>query len=459
MKATKPIIILVLPLLFAWPAAAQEHEHHQPKPDTAKTHIQHNEMPQHQEHRDMQHEMMPMSHAFSRNLPMNRNGSGTGWLPDASPMYGNMFHTGDWMLMLHYNLFLRYNNQDVFKDGNRGDSQFDAPNWVMLMGQRFLGEKGLFRFSTMISLDPLTVGGEGYPLLFQTGETFEDEPLIDRQHPHDLFSELSIGYTHMLSEEADVFLYLGYPGEPALSNVAFMHRPSALNNPDSPLGHHWQDATHISFGVATLGFRYRNWKLEGSSFTGREPDEERYDFDKPRFDSRSARLTFNPSKNWSLQASHAFVRSPEVSEPDEDVYRTTASALYGKKLTGNNRFLTGSLNWGYNYVDEHHKEHSFLLESNLQSDKFAVYGRYEFVQKSSEELGFEEYAFEHDELFNVNALTIGANRQILEIGTVNFNLGAQVSVFRTENTLHSYYGELPVSAQVYLRVFPAAMFP
>lgn len=70
---------------------------------------------------------------------------------------------------------------------------------------------------------------------------FEGSPLIDRQHPHPLFSELSVGYTHMILEEADVFVYLGCPSEPALSNVTFMHRPSALNNPYSPLGHHWQD--------------------------------------------------------------------------------------------------------------------------------------------------------------------------------------------------------------------------
>ena len=405
----------------------------------------------------MQHGDIPMSHAFSRNLPMNRNASGTGWLPDESPMYGNMIHKNDWMFMLHYNLFLRYNNQDVFGSGNRGDSQFDAPNWLMLMGQRFVGERGLFRFSAMVSLDPLTVGGNGYPLLFQTGETYNGQPLIDRQHPHDLFSELSVGYTYMLSEESDVFVYLGYPGEPAISSVAFMHRPSALNNPDSPLGHHWQDATHISFGVATLGFRYQNFKLEGSSFTGREPDEARYDFDKPRFDSRSARLTFNPTTQWSLQASTAYVKSPEAGEPEEDVYRTTASALYSKMLPGNNRFLTTALNWGYNYVDPNHKEHSVLLESTLQNESFAVYGRYEFVQKSAEELGFGEEEFGHDALFGIQALTIGANRKVAQLGTVNLHLGAQASLFRGSSDLHPFYGELPVSGQVYLRVFPGLM--
>jgi hypothetical protein len=402
---------------------------------------------------------MPMSHAFSRNLPMTRNASGTGWLPDESPMYGNMFHARDWLFMLHYNVFFRYNKQDVFESGQRGDSQFDAPNWFMLMGQRPLGARGLFTFSTMISLDPWTVGGNGYPLLFQTGETYNDQPLIDRQHPHDLFSELSVGYTHMISEEADVFLYLGYPGEPALSNVAFMHRPSALNNPDSPLGHHWQDATHITFGVATLGVRYRNFKLEGSSFTGREPDERRYDFDRPRFDSRAVRLTYNPTARLSLQASTAYVKSPESLEPDEDVYRSTASVLWGKKLAGKDHFLTTALNWGYNWVDANHKEHSVLLESNLQHNTYALYARYEWLQKSGEELGFDEEAFGHDAVFGIHALTAGANRQLLQLGTVKTHIGAQVSLFRGATELHPYYGELPVSAQLYLRVFPTAMVP
>src|SRR3546814_3723923 len=128
---------------------------------------------------------------------------------------------------------------------------------VTFLSQRGFGEKGLFRFSAMVSLDELIGGGNGYPLLFQAGETFNGPPLVDRQHPHDFIAELSVGYTHRFSNDVDVFGYFGYPGEPALGPVAFMHRPSAMNNPDAGLGHHWQDATHIIFGVATLGVRYK----------------------------------------------------------------------------------------------------------------------------------------------------------------------------------------------------------
>jgi len=224
---------------------------------------------QHEQHQTSVQDTVPagsqqhhatMSHAFSQSLPMTRNGSGTGWLPDASPMYGYMLHGKRWMYMFHGNIFVRYNKQDLFDKGSRGDSKVDAPNWVMGMGQRKVGSRGLFRFSGMFSLDPL-FGGEGYPLLFQTGETYQGEPLVDRQHPHNLFSELSVAYTHKFSSESDAFIYLAYPGEPALGPVAFMHRPSSQNNLDSPLGHHWQDATHITFGVTTLGIRYRMLKL------------------------------------------------------------------------------------------------------------------------------------------------------------------------------------------------------
>lgn len=218
-----------------------------------------------------------MSHAFSQSLPMNRNGSGTGWLPDQTPMYAWMKHSDKWMYMLHGAVFLRQNFQNINNDYRNGGKQFDAPTWVMGMARRKTKNNGLFLFRAMMSLDPFTVGGNGYPLLFQSGESYDGVPLVNRQHPHDLFSELAIGYTQKVSSDPDVSLYLAYPGEPALGPNAFMHRISSLNNPDAPLGHHWQDATHVTFGVATLGIRDL-WQTnlcrpacDGNSGVGFEP--------------------------------------------------------------------------------------------------------------------------------------------------------------------------------------------
>ena len=203
---------------------------------------------------------MGMTHSLSRNLSMNRNGSGTSWHPDNTPMYAYMKTptNGRWSYMLHYALYLRYTSQNVNNANGRGrDSQFGAPSWVMGMAQRKVGRRGLFQVRLMLSPDALLVGNGGYPLLFQTGESYKGQPLIDRQHPHDLVSELSVSYAHAFSKDIDLYGYVGYPAEPAMGPPAFMHRISSFNNPDAPISHHWQDATHILFGVATVGFRYK----------------------------------------------------------------------------------------------------------------------------------------------------------------------------------------------------------
>lgn len=426
-----------------------QHMHHIDMQDTA--------MNSGHMHMTMDMSSTPMSHSLSLNLPMNRNGSGTGWLPDASPMYGYMVHTPRWMFMFHGNLFLRYNNQDFTNKGNRGDAKVDAPNWIMAMGQRRVGKNGLFHFNIMMSADALIAGGSGYPLLFQTGESWNDQPLVDRQHPHDLFSELSVAYAHALSPKADVYAYIGYPGEPALGSVAFMHRPSALYNPDAPLSHHWVDATHITFGVATVGVRYGKFKIEGSSFTGREPDENRYNFDKPRFDSRSARLSFNPNSNWALQVSHAYIKQPEELHPGEDIYRTTASAVYALPLAGINRYFNATALWGMNKMHAHDAEHAVLAEAALTLNRLAVYGRYEWLQKSTEELNLNENIYSHDAIFPTNAFTLGAAYDLLRFAHLRLAGGTQLSLYDTDSRLHSLYGDKPMAIQVYLRLYPDLM--
>lgn len=393
-----------------------------------------------------------MSHAFSRSLPMNRNGSGTGWLPDNTPMYAWMKSGDTWSTMLHGGLFIRQNWQNI--NNSKADArQFDAPGWVMGMAQRKTGRNGLLLFRGMLSIDPITVGGDGYPLLFQSGETYDGKPLVNRQHPHDFISELSVGYTQRLNDDVDVSVYIGYPGEPAIGPTAFMHRISSMNNPDAPLGHHWQDATHIIFGVATAGVRYKNFKLEASSFTGREPNEERFNFDRPRFDSYSYRLSFAPSKSIVLQASRAFIKSPEELDPDQDVDRTTASVIFSGK-THHNKTLTAAMVYGFNDEGGHHQESSFLMESNYQVKKLAVYGRYEWIEKSGEEL---QITIPGEDIFSIQALTLGVNYRIGSWLKTDTAIGVQGTFNFIPSSLESIYGSTPFSFQTYLRIVPRLM--
>ncbi len=320
---------------------------------------------------------MQMSMQSSVNIadPMSRESSGTAWVPDSTPMYGKMFMFGNDMLMLHGAIFPRYTNVST----RRGDDRIDAPNWIMGMYSHPFGDRAQLGGRLMMSLDPLTEG------LFQSGESWHDQPLHDRQHPHDLFDELSISYSQKFVSDLSAYLYFGYPGEPALGPPTFMHRASAMDDPDAPLGHHWQDSTHVTFGVATAGLVWRNVKIEGSIFTGREPDEDRYNFDEPQFDSYSGRISWNPTQNLALQVSYGYIKSPEALEPDLKRHRTTASIIYNQPLGADSNW-SNSFVWGQNHDTGEGKTQSFLIESNYQRERDTVYVRWERVQKSGHEL-------------------------------------------------------------------------
>ncbi|NCD69470.1 hypothetical protein [Mucilaginibacter agri] len=458
MKALLTLLLLTLGL-----GVSAQHQH---KTDPASTKsssdttmkMDHSKM-DHSKMQSMQMDDMPMmTSQFSRSLPMNRDGSGTSWQPDESPINAYMIHGKKWMTMIHGNIFFRYNNQDLFNGGSRGKYKFDAPNWLMGMTQRKVGEHGLFSINTMFSLDAFLVGNGGYPLLYQTGESYKGNKLVDKQHPHDLFSELSVAYTQQLSKASDLYFSFGYPGEPALGPPVFMHRLSAMSNPDAPLSHHYADATHITFGVATLGFRVDNFKIEGSTFKGREPDEFRYGFDPMKFDSYSVRLSYNPSRQWALQVSNGWIHSPEEIEPQQNVKRFTASAIHTKMLSDDS-YVSTTLVYGQNHYSDNGKTlPSALLESTLQLSKTAIYGKYEFVRKDADELDLEDHHTGYNPNYNINAFTLGINRTLGQfIKNTDLRAGVQGTLNVSPSALNYLYGSAPVGLEVYLRISPSIM--
>jgi hypothetical protein len=439
----KTIIVYIVAVLSFYSVHAQQ----QPKKDTSMKGMDMSNMKM-----DTMGSMK-MNSQYSLDVPMSRDGSGTSWVPDETPMYAYMIHGKKWMTMIHGSIFLRYNNQDLFKSGSRGGSKVDAPNWFMAMTQRQIGKNGLFSINTMFSLDPFLVGPSGYPLLYQTGESYKGQKLVDRQHPHDLFAELSVNYTQRIAKDFDVSLSFGYPGEPALGPPVFMHRLSAMNDPDAPLTHHYADATHITFGTSTLGFRYKDFKLEGSIFTGREPDEYRYNFDPIRFDSYSVRLSYNPSKEWALQVSNGWIHSPESIEPQQNVDRFTASAIYTKMLDDDS-FIATTLVYGQNHYSDNQKTlPSVLLESSWQMHKTALYGRYEYVQKDADELDLTS-TYPLNPNFMINAITLGVNRIIATVYKTNLTAGIQSTLNVSPTELRDLYGSTPIGFEVYLRITP-----
>lgn len=392
--------------------------------------------------------------------PMTRESSGTAWMPDSTPMYSWMkMYSGGAMLMLHGNMFFRYtqvgSNRDVSIAGKGSRARFDAPSMLMAMYSKPISENSQIGFRGMMSLDPIIERGYGYPLLYQSGELYRGEPIHDRQHPHDFFSELSASYSYKFDDKSSAYLYVGYPGEPALGPPTFMHRVSGMNNPDAPLGHHWQDATHITYGVVTAGYTYDKVKFEASAFNGTEPDENRWAFDAPRLNSFSGRLSFNPTKEWSFQVSHGYLRNPERAEPEIKILRkTTASAVYNKKLS-DDRNLAAAFVWGQNYA-EGERTNAYLFEADYQFHKNAIFGRIESVAKSGHELVLDE-ADEHD-IFRVGAYSIGYVREIYRGKGLDLGLGAAVTFNTNPPSLIPYYGGTSHQGwQVFFRVRPSAM--
>jgi hypothetical protein len=395
-------------------------------------------------------EMPVMTSALFPGLSMAREGSGTSWQPDVSPVFAWHVPVGSWTVMIHGCAFLRYTDQDAGRAGTRGGRRVDAPNWVMIMAHPPHGGKGGFSLRGMFSLDPLTEGGHGYPLLFQTGESWQGEALVDRQHPHDLFSELSLSYGRSVGQDAGVFLYFGFPGEPALGPPAFMHRSSSQSNPDAPLGHHLQDSTHITFGVLTGGVRYKSVKIDASIFTGREPDEDRFGFDRPRFDSGSVRLSFNPSDRLAMQVSHGFLRSPEANRSEANIGRTTASLIMSQPLPAEAVWTT-TLVWGMNASAREPATHSLLVDSEIFFKRASFYSRVEVVQRQAHDLKLDDLG---DRILPIAALTAGATWKLRSGLDFQIHAGAQASLYHFSDVVAIEYGKGPFSFEIFFRLSP-----
>ena len=396
------------------------------------------EMAGHQGMHDM-HEMKGMLGAY----PMTREASGTSWQPDSSKHEGIHQMLGDWSLMIHGYANVIYDRQS----GPRGDTKTFSQSMLMVMGQRSLGP-GTLGVRGMFSLDPL-MGKSGYPELFQTGESANGvTPLIDRQHPHDLAMEMAATYSIPLSPDSSAFAYVGLPGEPALGPVAFMHRFSGIDNPEAPITHHWLDSTHISYGVTTLGYTYRNLKLEASAFHGREPDQFRYNIDTGKLDSQSARLTYNPNPNWSGQISYGRIKSPEQLEPDVNVRRTTASVTNNTPI-GDKAWQT-TFAWGRNNPNHGQVTNGYLLESAVtvgQSHTF--FGRAERVDKNELFLAGSPLA---GQSFKVNKASLGYVYDLPTEGHYRIGIGGVVSTYAIPSELNATYGKNPNSAMLFVRI-------
>ncbi len=395
------------------------------------------------DHATMNH-AMPMRGALGP-YPMTREASGTSWQPDAANHGGVHGAWNGWSLMGHAMLNGVYDRQG----GARGADKAFVGGMLMGSARRDLASGDVIALRAMVSPEPL-MGKRGYPLLLASGETADGTTtLIDRQHPHDLIMELSASYSHRLDARSSVFVYAGLPGEPAFGPPAFMHRLSTMDSPEAPITHHWLDSTHITYGVLTGGFVQDNWKIEASRFTGREPDEHRFDIETPKMDSTAIRASWNPSAAWSLQASWADLESPEALEPATDERRWSASAIHTRKVFANGLWST-TLAWGRKDRSDGVTLDGVALESALKPNAdWTLFARAERLE--TDELD-PHPGHAHGDVAKVAKLSLGAIRDWRVAESLKFGVGGLLTANAVPGALKGDYGSSPTGAMAFVRL-------
>jgi hypothetical protein len=384
--------------------------------------------------------------------------SGTSAEPNSTPapMLMSMHGAGSsaWMLMLHGNGFV----SDIQQTSPRGGDKLFSTNWAMPMAQRALGP-GQLTLRAMLSLEPATVTGRQYPLLFQQGETAYGLPIADGQHPHNFFMELAALYDLHLGERTLFSVYAAPVGDPAIGPIAFPHRESAMEDPVATLGHHQEDSTHISYDVVTAGLTHSWLRVEAGGFHGREPNEHRWEIQQAAIDSWSTRLTLQPGQNWSGQYSWAHLHSPEALFPTENQDRMTASAMYNHAFSHCGNWAS-TLVWGRTRdLPDYLVENSYLVESTLRfHTRNYAYTRIEDVDRTSELLLGEKPlppGFTEKSAGRVQAYTFGYDRDVsAHLPHILAALGAQVTAYTPGAKLQPVYGTNPIGVVIYLRFRP-----
>jgi len=437
-------------------AMPTQHEGHEPELPASQSQMDHPQMDHAQTDRaqmdraQMDHARMTHGDAGTGHemtgaygpYAMSREASGTAWQPDSSIHGGVHASAGDWMLMGHATLNLVYD----WQEGPRGNDKTFVSGMLMGSARRDFANGNTLQFRAMLSPDPF-MGRRGYPLHLAAGETADGVvPLVDRQHPHDFFMELSASYSVRLGERDSFFLYAGLPGEPAFGPPAFMHRMSIMDSPEAPITHHWLDSTHITFGVLTAGFVHDAVKIEASRFHGREPDEHRYDIETGSLDSTSVRLSWNPTTNLALQASWAHLVSPEQLEPDENQTRWSASAIYTRRI-GDRGWWSTTLAWGRRSA-EHDQLDAFAIEGAVNYDDWTLFGRAEFAEQNE----LLVVGGHHGPTFDVGKFSIGALRDFRVAEHVRIGVGGLYAFNFVPAQLEALYDGDPNGAMLFVRL-------
>lgn len=351
----------------------------------------------------------------------------------------------------------------AYQSGSYGTSQGYETGRMKTEVSRSWNRSSLI-FRNVLSSDPL-MGARGYAQRFQTGGTADGRtPLVDRQEPDDFISELSAQLRLEISESQSIHTYWALPGMPCLGPGEFSE-----DIPDVPLGHHWQNNSDISYGVATGGYQWNAFTLEGSVFRGREPDNRHWDIEKARFDSWASRVSAS-WRPWTAQASFGRLHSPEQLSPMQDQERASLSLSYDHDSW--TAPIQATLAFGRVWPRGIRATDSVIFECIERSGASATFfQRYEYLENDHLIIGGSPLVgpvlaaaqrhqpFTTDggipvpiRFFPFHKFTLGARYDFWHKAQATLGFGASASFHLIPKILTRVYGDTPATVSVFLRL-------
>ncbi len=348
----------------------------------------------------------------------------------------------------------RFNVFGVFSavQGLRGVNQFAAPNMFMIDAGSTIGTRQFINLDLMGTTELWTYSQHGYPELLQVGEERSDgTAFVDAQHPHSSpIMGLTLSDTITIDQAKTLKLFLAPRGESTDGPIALMHRVSARDNPDAPLGHHvGQDVGHISSTVVGAQLNLGTWVVEASAFNGTEPEPTHVDLPIGPLNSEALRITYLLASQHRIMASIAQVDQTDPIYPGTTSATRLSASIYDHLLLGSgsldHSFIVGSIT----RRPRPSTLNSFLDEGTWKHNTFDIWGRVEVLQRLASELEMPTASVMGDEKRWVSAFTVGYTHWSAWHPKLGFGVGTSLTMDVLPSEWVTAYGRrTPLTARL-----------
>lgn len=331
------------------------------------------------------------------------------------------------------NLYATYSDAG----GPRGGRWFAAPGWAMLAAATSPTPRDQLALELMATAERWTFPAHGYPELLQAGEARDDgSTYIDAQHPHSSpVMGLVFAWNHAFDGDRALRLSLAPRGASTDGPVAFMHRPSARDNPDAPLGHHiGQDVGHISSSVLAARWNSGPLALEASAFSGAEPRPTNSDLPLARPDSWAVRVLVRGGAS-AWHASYARVLQADEAYPGSSRLERWSGSWSGQARIGSATLDHALVLGAVRRDGPAPVQRSLLQEGTLARGALDGWWRLEALERDPAELGLAGTGTHW-----AQALTLGATRWAWRTPAWQLGVGASLTVDHVPAAWATAYG-------------------